>query len=324
LTPLRADTPTETPQDTLTSTITPSVTPTCTLTPGVGEGTWTFVASAAPPWVTGSNGLSAILTYYAGATPWPPSGGLLSIYFPPGLDAPSAVNFYAVPTPGGNNLVQGPGSYSYSGASPNGSTVSVDVSNLASGAPVSFYYGYDSGGFAISTTVSPLVIAVQAYADSTTGGPGAAVAPNGANVPLVVVTPTLTCTVTLSSTISPTFSPSPTISPTPTITLTSTNTPIGTVTPNAVYSYPNPFDMRAGGVTKCTFRFPSDSSAKVTVFNLVGEPVREIPSSDINLAEGWAIWPGVDDYLRPVAGGIYFVRVRASKGTYIKHFTVLH
>jgi hypothetical protein len=305
---LLADTPTFTPSVTETDTFTPTPTP--------GEG---FLSVNPTTFVGGSTGNTMNLAYTAGSSAWSP-GGLLTIYFPTGMDAPNGSNFYVQPSQ--HNLVQ---NYGYSGQ-----TVQVAVSGLSPGATLVFLYGYDAaGGFAVSTTQAALTFGAAAYPQAQNLGAGGqiAVTPALIVVNTATITPTITPDFTPSDTptISPTFtisqtfttSPTPTISPT--FTVSPTDTPIGPQV-GALYSYPNPFDMRV--YDKCTFRFPNDSNARVTVFNLAGEPVREIPSSDIQGGQGWAIWTGVDDYGRKVTGGLYYVRIRGDK-TSVKKFTVI-
>jgi hypothetical protein len=287
----------------------PTASPTVTNTPAVGEGSWTFVPST-QPFVSGNSGYSGVLTYIAGPTAWPATGGLLTVYFPLGISAPTSSNFYVAPAFGSQVS-----NYSFIG-----STVSVQVSNLAPGSSIPFYYGYLPSGVAVNTTQSTIAISLAAYVDTASAGAGASVIPNTGGY-ISVVQPTTTPTTTLTFTVSPTFSPTPTYE-SPTITPTWTESPIAAAQGNSVFSYPNPFDI--SNFSKCTFRFPAATYAKVTVFNLVGEPVRVIPDSDINAAQGWAVWPGVDDYLHQVAGGLYYVRVQTPTGTVIKHFTVLH
>jgi hypothetical protein len=310
VTPTETLTVTESP--TLTVTVTYSVSPTFTATPTVtpGPGSWSFSPSGGGPLVTGAQNNSAVVNFNNGADVWSSGYGLLTFIFPAGLTAPSVSNFYVQP---GNNALVGP--YNYSGQS-----VEVQVRNLAPGATLPFLYGYNSTGFAVNTTVSPLVLGVFAYPQSVTLGAGGAIAQTGAAI--IVQTPTATPSITATFTISSTVTETPTITETSTITMTFTETPIAAARDNEVYSYPNPFKMEE--FDKVTFRFPNSTEAGLTVFNLVGEPVRQIPASDINAAQGWAIWPGVDDYLRPVSGGLYFVRVKTPSGILVKKFTVIH
>lgn len=294
--------------DTPTSTATPTSTITMTPTPALGEGQWSMVVNSGSPVVTGQGGYSGVFNYTAGPTAWPSTGGLLSVYFPFGIDTPSPSNFYAAPAFSSNIRA-----YGFSGQ-----TVTVQIANLAPGAGIDFYYGYNPTGFAVSTTNTPLDLYVASNAVDISYTLMGGVTPNPANTPIVVQTPT--CTPTATITTSP--SESPTSTPSPSVTPTWTESPVGNEHAGTVYTYPNPFNLQ--NFNKCTFRFGPASNVHVTVFNLVGEPVREIPSSDINEAQGWAIWPGVDDYMRKVTGGMYFVRVRSSSGTLTKKFTVLN
>lgn len=210
-----------------------------------------------------------------------------------------------------------------SGISYSGQTATVTLHDLAPGESVTFRYGFDAAGFAVSTSITPQRFEVYSYPDSTVSGIGGQLEVQPA---IQIFTPVSTKTVTPTKTATRTQTPdwtatsSSTQTPTSSVTPTWTESPIGPQE-QGVYSYPNPFDIKK--FEKCTFRFPSDPDAKVTVFNLVGEPVRELPSSDINGAQGWAIWPGLDDYLRRVPGGLYYVRIRG-KETHVRKFTVLN
>lgn len=279
-----------------------------TATPG--DGSWTFVPSELPL-ITGHTGVTGVFTYKAGAQAWPSSAGLLTIFFPLGVDAPTTSNFYVAPAYSSKVQL----------ASASGQTYTVQVKDLNPGDSLPFYFGYLAGGLSVTGTAGPLAFQVVANPGSTSpaGGP---VTPDASQAVLTLLTPTQTPTITATFTISTTITYSPTITPTFTVTPTWTESPVGPEHPNEVYAYPNPYDQKK--FEKVTFRFPGDASADVQVFNLVGEPVRQIPVSDINAAQGWAIWWGMDDYLRRVTGGIYFVRVRTSKGQWVKKFTVLY
>lgn len=314
--PLLAVTPTDSPTPSVSPTLTESAT--CTATPTItatstptpGDGSWTFVPSELPL-ITGHTGVTGIFTYKAGAQAWPSSGGLLTIFFPFGLDAPTTTNFYVAPASGSKAQLP----------SASGQTYTVQLKNLNPGDSIPFYFGYLAGGLSVTGTSSPLIFQVVANPGSTSPG-GGMVTPGASQAILVVQTPNDTATITPTLTQTPTITLTSTITQTPTITLTFTETPIGAEHPNEVYTYPNPYDQKK--FEKCTFRFPGDASADVTVFNLVGEPVRQIPAQDINAGQGWAVWWGMDDYLRRVTGGIYFVRVRTPKGQWVKKFTVLY
>lgn len=300
---------TDTPSPSPTATVTPTVTP--------GEGSLLVTPTTL---VSGSGGNSMQLTYQSGPSAWSPSGGLLNIYFPLGLGTPSSANFYVQPTQA--NYVA---AYGF-----NGQTASVQVNGLPANSAITFWYGYNPGGVFVSSTHATEAFTAFAYPQSDVLGFGGQIGTTPAvlsivtatQTPTVTQTSTITVTSTISQTftITATFSISPTFTITPTFTVSPTNTPIGKEE-SGVYSYPNPFDMRK--FDKCTFRFPADLDARVTVFNLAGEPVRELSSSEIRGNEGWAIWDGVDDLSRKVSGGIYYVRIKG-KNTLVKKFTVFH
>ncbi len=241
LAPLRADTPTFTPTDSPTVTVGDAR----PITPGVGDGTWGLVTPAQCPLVAGSAGNTAVLTYNNGPAVWDPGDGLLTILFPNGLSAPSPQNFYAQPTYSsyiGTTTIQ---------TSARPSRITVESATCP------------PGGFlrpllrlllptvsAVSTTNTPLSFSVMAPVPSPPVL-GHAVAPwpsPRSGLVLVVVTtrprrPPCSSPISQTLTVSPTFSHRPcTVSPT--IPSPSRRRPSAPCTPNAVYSYPNPFDLQ--------------------------------------------------------------------------------
>jgi hypothetical protein len=304
-------TPTMTGTDTPTATASPTFTasPTVTVSPTVTPGAGNWSLSIPNPLIYGGSGNTAIWTYTA-AQPF--SGGLLAFQLPDGLEAPSASNFYVQPSQG--SQVSGP---IYSGQS-----VTFTVNSLAAGSSLAFWYGYNATGFAVNTTITPLgPFTLWAHPSSVTLGAGV-VTPVPAPAAIAIITRTATPTVTPTATITVTHSATPTITESHTVTQTYTETPLAAAPADGVFSYPNPFDLRR--FDKTTFRFAPTASAQITVFNLVGEPVRRLDDAEVQAAQGWAIWPGVDDYGRKVTGGIYFVRVVTPQGVHKRKFTVLH
>jgi hypothetical protein len=298
--------------ETCTFTNTPpfTPTPTFTATPTIGEGSYSVAFSPLVPTpaalVNGLHQDGFDIDYVSGSSSW--TTGRLAIFFPLGLEAPNASNFYADSAFGG--FVS---KYWFIGQA-----AYVDVNNFPANSHILFHYGTGPGGILVSATVSAESLIVSSNPASQAGDAG--ILPVQASIPIVSATVTPTVTQTLTVTISPTFTISDTFTPTPTVTQTWTESPVA-AEESGVFSYPNPFDMQK--FDKCTFRFPADLDAKVTVFNLVGEPVRELPSADINGAQGWATWRGQDDYFHKVPGGLYYVRIRG-KNTLVRKFTVLN
>jgi hypothetical protein len=294
------------------------MTATVTMTPTPGEGVYNSVVP--DTFVTGSTGNRLDINLTSGSTAYPAAGGLLTFYFPAGFSAPqNTVDFFVYP-----GIITNP-MYTF-----NGRTVSVQIKNLPPDTPLKFGYGQSATGFAVTSNQASEIIRVYSYPQSVSLGAGGILA---AQPTIAIVSPTVTPTITLSLTSSPTPTITPTftisetftITPTPSIsetfTVSPTQTPLGRVETGTVYSYPNPYDIQK--FDKVTFRFDPDPQARVTVFNLAGEPVREIPASDIQGALGFAIWHGEDDSIHKVAGGLYFVRVKG-KNTFIRKFTILN
>jgi len=90
-----------------------------------------------------------------------------------------------------------------------------------------------------------------------------------------------------------------------------------------MHSYPNPFDMRYYSFVTIAFP-PTSETVSITIFSLAGNPVCEIPASEIYASLGFAHWNGVDDYGRVVPGGLYFIRLKTPSVTVIHKMTVFH
>ena len=283
------------------------------LSAGPGEGSYTVAPSTL---VSGVEGQSLSIVFTAGSTAYPASGGLISVFFPLGFDPPTASNFYVKPSDAGY-LYNGSASYTTGGQG-----VTIQVKSLPASGSLEFLYGYNPGGFTANTSTASVSLTVYSDPTSLTLSPAVLAAQ-----PTIVVqspTPTVTTTVTATPTITPTFTVSPTFTQTPTVTPTFTETPLGPAVAGEVYAYPNPFDL--GKRDFCTFRFPAGLSGdvEVQVFNMAAQPVRSIPASNINVAEGWATWDGRDDRFNYSPGGLYLVRVKGGGLSMTSKFVVYH
>lgn len=276
--------------------------------------------------VLGSSGNSFTLDFNTQGSSW--VNGVLSIFIPSTLGMPNSSNFYeAASETAFVNSISFVTPTPIPGGTPNpGMVAQVEMNSLNPSQDILFYYGDNPpvpgpAGFSVSNSATnPTYLMVGANPnDPNLSDPPGALANQ---VGLTINTPVSTQTDTPTSTTSPTPA-SPTDTPTPTqsftVSPTYTITPIGPQV-GSLYVYPNPFDMVL--YNKCTFRFPNQANASIEVFNIAGEPVCQLQSSEINAPAGWAIWPGTDDYGRMVAGGIYFVRVSGST-TMVRKFTVL-
>jgi hypothetical protein len=311
---------------------TPSPTPTETGTPGSGSYTYTIMNGLLTPQSTpfvapGSTGNVLQIAYTAAAQF---SNGTLVFQFPPDLCAtpqpdtggeePNQYSFFADPQDQG--YVPTPVAF-------NGQAVTITVNSLAAGQSLIFDYGLDSTGFSVVSAPAQTSESFMVWANpapAVVAGVGLVPAPSPILIYTATVTPTMTSTftaspsftVTLTNTISPTFTVSPTNTPSP------TDTPVGPVqSPVGFYTYPNPFDLRI--YSDVTVRFqPTDEPVSISVFSLLGNPVREIPQSAIQASMGVAQWDGTDDYGRTVAGGLYFVRLKTPTHITVHKMTVFH
>jgi hypothetical protein len=71
-------------------------------------------------------------------------------------------------------------------------------------------------------------------------------------------------------------------------------------------SYPNPFNPE----TTVSFYLPKSGSAELGIFNIKGELVKRYPSSHYNTGWHRMIWNGTDNNSRPIASGIYYLKLK--------------
>ena len=82
-------------------------------------------------------------------------------------------------------------------------------------------------------------------------------------------------------------------------------------------NYPNPFNAQ----TTIGFALPKAGRVKLTIYNLLGQKIRNLLAGEIQQA-GWyrAVWGGDDETGKPVSSGTYFYRIEISpldgSGTY--------
>ncbi|MFH1568762.1 MAG: T9SS type A sorting domain-containing protein [Gemmatimonadota bacterium] len=78
-----------------------------------------------------------------------------------------------------------------------------------------------------------------------------------------------------------------------------------------VGAYPNPTNATAA----IAYRLPAAAAVELTVFDLLGQPVRELVREHRLAGEHVTIWDARTDRGTPVASGIYLVRLRAAGAT---------
>jgi hypothetical protein len=73
-------------------------------------------------------------------------------------------------------------------------------------------------------------------------------------------------------------------------------------------NYPNPFNPS----TQIKFALPTNSSVRITIYNLLGEVVRELVNTDMNSGVHTVQWNAEDISGKKVSSGIYFYELNAS------------
>jgi len=72
-------------------------------------------------------------------------------------------------------------------------------------------------------------------------------------------------------------------------------------------NYPNPFNA----TTQISFNVPRRSHVKITIYNVLGQLVRELADRDYERGVHHVRWNGADNVNIPVSSGIYFYRMTA-------------
>jgi len=78
--------------------------------------------------------------------------------------------------------------------------------------------------------------------------------------------------------------------------------------PILVGNYPNPFNP----TTTISFSIPNESKVEIAVFNIKGQKVKTLASSEFVKGNHSVIWNGVDESGKPVSSGIYFYKLYVS------------
>jgi M6 family metalloprotease-like protein len=84
-------------------------------------------------------------------------------------------------------------------------------------------------------------------------------------------------------------------------------------------AFPNPFN----GETVIPFRTAASGPVRLTVYDGLGQPVRELVDTVLPAGEGTARWDGRDGRGVPAASGVYLVRLQAGPGIWIGRVVLL-
>jgi hypothetical protein len=74
-------------------------------------------------------------------------------------------------------------------------------------------------------------------------------------------------------------------------------------------NYPNPFNMS----TQIDFELPRISAVKLTIYNILGETVRDWTYDIMFPGRNSIVWDGRNNYGQEIASGIYFYRLSAGE-----------
>lgn len=84
-------------------------------------------------------------------------------------------------------------------------------------------------------------------------------------------------------------------------------------------NYPNPFNP----ATEIKYSIPEAGHVKISIFNVLGQNVRNLVDEDKSVGDYSVVWNGKDAYGETVASGIYFYRIKASEFTETRRMLLL-
>jgi hypothetical protein len=76
-------------------------------------------------------------------------------------------------------------------------------------------------------------------------------------------------------------------------------------------NYPNPFNMSS----RIQFSIPARATVTLTIYNILGQEVRQWPQENLPAGQYTVEWDGLSDYGAAVASGVYFYRIAAGQYT---------
>jgi len=84
-------------------------------------------------------------------------------------------------------------------------------------------------------------------------------------------------------------------------------------------NYPNPFNPE----TTIDYYLPELSDVKLTIFNSIGQKIKELVNLRESAGSYSVKWNGTDDFGRPVASGLYFYKLEAGHFTKINKMVLI-
>lgn len=76
-------------------------------------------------------------------------------------------------------------------------------------------------------------------------------------------------------------------------------------------NYPNPFNP----VTSIVFNLPSEQRVTISIYNHLGEKIKELADEEFAAGKNTIVWNGLNDQNIPVSSGIYLYKVNADAGS---------
>jgi len=98
-------------------------------------------------------------------------------------------------------------------------------------------------------------------------------------------------------------------------------TEIGSV-PNQFHlaqNFPNPFNPS----TTIRWSLPRDADVRLTIYNLLGQPVRTLVNGRREAGRHQAAWDGLNDRFIPVASGVYLMQLITPDNTATRKMLLL-
>jgi hypothetical protein len=84
-------------------------------------------------------------------------------------------------------------------------------------------------------------------------------------------------------------------------------------------NYPNPFNLS----TTISFTLPRASEVAFSIYNIIGQVVKEYPAASLSAGTYTLQWDGTNDHGNVTASGIYFYRIQTAKWSATKKMVLL-
>lgn len=89
-------------------------------------------------------------------------------------------------------------------------------------------------------------------------------------------------------------------------------------------NYPNPFSRNLEHETEIRFQLVNAGLVELRVYNLLGQPVRNLVQRVLTSGEHKFFWDGKDDRGEALGSGVYFYQLRQSDFSQMRKMTLLH